>query len=79
MASGLLKRYTEQAEVFYQQSIYQDSSRQLKRALHEKQQVRSKSLRLQLQQDCAWAQITSHKLVIAVVCPLQHVTSAVLA
>ncbi|KAL3151350.1 hypothetical protein ABBQ38_013183 [Trebouxia sp. C0009 RCD-2024] len=39
MNPGLLKRYTEQAERFYEQSIYQDSSNQLKRALHEKQQA----------------------------------------
>lgn len=44
MDPGLLRRYTEQAEVFYQQSIYQDSSNQLKRALHEKQQVRTKAM-----------------------------------
>lgn len=52
MTPGLLKRYTEQAELFYQESVYQDSSSQLKRALHEKQQVRTKgSLWEPLQQD----------------------------
>ena len=40
MRPGLLKQYTEQAEVFYQQSIYQDSVSQLKRALNDKQQAR---------------------------------------
>lgn len=36
---GPIKSYTERAEFFYQQSIYQDSSSQLKRALNEKQQA----------------------------------------
>ena len=39
MKPGFFKQYTEQAEVFYQQSLYQDSSNQLKRALHDKQQA----------------------------------------
>ena len=52
MTPGLLKRYTEKAEVFYQQSVYQDSSSQIKRALHEKQQVRTTgSFHVALQQD----------------------------
>lgn len=55
MTPGPLKRYTEQAEVFYQQSVYQDSSSQLKRALHDKQQVRTEgSCHEQLQQDYSW-------------------------
>ena len=39
MQSGPLRDYTEQAEYYYQKSLYQDSVQSLTRALHAKQQV----------------------------------------
>ena len=39
MKPGRFKQYTEQAEVYYQQSIYQDSVSQLKQALIDKRQA----------------------------------------
>ena len=74
MNPGLLRRYTEQAEIFYQQSIFQDSSTQLKRALHEKQQVRFQPL---LGSRCvisvARAYETPHKHLRMEVCHNLHV------
>lgn len=39
MEPGFFKSYTEQAEAFYQQSVYQDSISQLTKALSDKQQA----------------------------------------
>jgi len=39
MKPGFFKSYTEQAEAFYQQSVYQDSISQLTKALSDKQQA----------------------------------------
>lgn len=43
MKPGRFKQYTEQAEVYYQQSIYQDSVSQLKQALIDKRQAGRRS------------------------------------
>lgn len=50
MEPGLVKQYTEDAEKFYRQSIYQDSRQQLKRALHDKQQAARSSREATLRQ-----------------------------
>lgn len=39
MQPGFFKSYTEQAEAFYQQSVYQDSINQLTRALSNKREA----------------------------------------